>query len=555
MAETSFTVHFAKDDGGVGPLDPDDPPCPEGFTGPIPAPVLPPDGIIIGPTPPPPEPTTTEPKLAISIASMGKGLSTGSSNSDKLPDNQRRVELTVHFQSSDDDCHRWSTALCWRPVPMDFLNLLVNDVAYRGTYNHDEALPTLTGVYDAENNTIVIDESEGDEKQHMKVMWPPGNLFRHLRFDTSGNTWYEPLLKWRLRADPPPENEWPEFWITGPTLLGDDFDIVGSYKYAYSVPVVFTLTAGLLGPADVDAFGTVYEEFTTHEAAFKPSSPQNGVILAAQPPEDGEEYDGPGTEFNEEGLNRWIAEQGPPEGVEYTLLMEVWPAYGRYQIGCDYACGKEGEEEVYSLQGNYGFSYAPSSFRRYPKIKVPVAYLKLGGGLTYIFIYVRYFTIPWDDPEFDPEHDYISENIYFNGEEIDSIGWVSINHDGDTIPVGISFSYGAPLAPDVQEEIRDLIRSNCRFYSATGTEPPNIYDANQSQKNGGNKVEAKIHATFLEDPGDFFCYRALLSYTPLEGIQYASYSFAGWSRGDGYDWENTFFLPSINEGEDEEDEE
>ena len=388
-------------------------PCPLGFTGPVPHPDDPPDPHAPWQPWTPPDndqADTSKPRLQVAwhIESRPGNrvhrFHSGSEGDEGYSGpEERRTELTVRFSDdnaddSPENCYRWANWLCWRPFPLDYLNLVVTKVLYRGVYERDEALPTLSGNYDREAGTITLNEVEGEEGEpSIRIMWPTGDLRPYLRFAYHGlQPWF--VLDYRFRLEPPepiPPEDMPPMWIGGPHLPGDTETLLGQQDYGWRIPVRFTLAEGLLeADNNVDATGSVYQEFLTAADAFNPSNGQGGTIQVAPTPEPGQEPSSPGVDFTQSGLNAWVANEGPLEDTEYTLLMEILPAWGRFELTGHYLCA----EEVHSFQGRYEMRRDESIFFNAPLIRKPVAYLKLNSIKIVIYFYNVNCTIGgWHD--------------------------------------------------------------------------------------------------------------------------------------------------------------
>lgn len=371
-----------------------DPPCPVGFSGTIPT--KNPPGSIYQPGEPeePEEPEDTT-KLAISFDTYSAGKILGNWRNDSNgPKYALEASFTVGFgkgsDGNDSQCPNWASILCWKPIPLDYIGFYISDVWYSGDYEHDMALPTLSGTYDQDNNKIILTQievpGENDEeptqvKPSIRVMWPPGDLKKYIKLEHYLNPWYE--IETRVRTKLPKEGkqdaELPPMWIQGPIIGGDQKGKGGSPTvYALRVPVVFTWAEGEVPPGvPAGAVGIeTYQEFLTAEDAFKPQG-DGMTVQVADMPKEGEEYAGPGVDLTEDGLNEWLTRRGedadPLTAGFYTLLMEIRPAWGLYTVKGKYLCGTE----VRDLSGEYGFYREPSIFLEYPMYKVPVAYLNL----------------------------------------------------------------------------------------------------------------------------------------------------------------------------------
>ena len=371
--------------------DPDKIPCPLGFSGLV----IDPDSGPEGPQPPePPEPPESDqPGMRINMnLEGGAGGGEGGGYSATTPsteDDRPKAELSIRFHglTEEEKCREWADRICWRPYPITGLHLDVNQVIYTGTWKEGEALPALSGSYDQKANTITLDDLPGEEdeegggKPSFKIMWPTGNLGQYMRLWNVLNNWY--LLDYRLRLpdDEVTEEELPPMWVDGPNIPSDKL-IVGfgqeQWDYAFRTPVRWSLAAGLLQPGTTGEIGIEeYADWTTPDKAYKPTSKGNGWIQVADDPEPGEEPSSPGIEFNEQGLNAWLLSRGedaePLDENEYTLVMEVLPSFGRFNVGGKYLCAAE----VRNLHGEYSFYSQQSNLFNAPRVKVPVAYLKL----------------------------------------------------------------------------------------------------------------------------------------------------------------------------------
>ena len=395
---STLIVRFAagNDDGGGGGggTDPKDPPCPLGFTGPIPDPLLPPPGFVIGP-PEPPEPPERRLTLEFETHSAGKILGYRSNGDGP------GTTLTVHFGGGDDDdddkykeCYRWSNIVCWRPRPLAFINYALSDVDYQGTYLDDEALPSFNATFDPEAKSFQVEEIDGTDPV-ISIKFPSGNLSPYLDIEGHGNNWF--FIETHFRLPPPADLETPEMWITGPWIPGDTEEEgnQGKMIYGLRIPVRFFLTAGLLDPtdhADVLALEPPVFDMTLADTALKPSNGPGGMVMLVPVPVPGEEDQVPGVDFTAQALNDWAAQCEDPEAIEdalaeggLTLCMEVLPCWGKFILRAQYACGPENEQEVFDLQGGYSFNRAPSWVYTAPLITKPVAYVCKPYG-DYVFI-------------------------------------------------------------------------------------------------------------------------------------------------------------------------
>jgi len=372
-----------------------DQPCPEGFAGP-PAP-----RTQAGATPEPGETdpaTPPDPCLRISLHPAGGQGGTGQETS---PEDERRrqVELTISFSKHDQEqeqCAQWASLLCWRPWPISYLNLLVTDVIYLGQYLHTESLPLLTGSYHQGDNTISldpIDDPEGEPGAKVNpwvhVMWPTGDLHKYLKIESHNEPWYD--IEYHLRRAAPEGAELPPLWITGPHIPGDTETPMHDPIYAWRIPVKFTLAVGFANPGPTSgAEGLwLYEDLRSPEKAFQPKSNDTGWLSVADNPKPGEEPQSPGIDFNQEGLNRMLAQNvggWPLQDGDYTLLMEVLPAYGKFMLKAKYFC-----QEVQNLQGEYSHHRDQSLFLQGPLMKKPVAYLRLEKGNWLVIQFSHYF--------------------------------------------------------------------------------------------------------------------------------------------------------------------
>ena len=398
LSARSLTIRFGRgfsdDPNDPDPKDPD-PPCPAWFTGQVPADPSHP-GIDFGDGDDSAE-DPTKLRIAFESHSAGKMMSTWGNDANGSP----HASLSVAFKGADPDdpgtqCPPWASILCWKPIPLDYIGFYVGNVRYAGNYERDMALPSLTGTYDQENNQIILTEVEvsGEEgeptkaKPSIRIMWPPGDLMKYINLERYLNPWYE--IETRVRTKMPAGESLPPMWIQGPFIGGDPESGSSSLSnYALRVPVVFTWAEDEVPPgAPTGAVGIeTYREFLTAEEAFKPQG-DGQTVKVADPPEPGQDYNGPGVDLNEAGLNAWLANRGetadPLTANTYTLLMEIRPAWGRYTVKGKYLC----HDNVMDLAGEYGLSRAPSIFLDYPLYKVPVAYLKMG---TVDWIVVNYY--------------------------------------------------------------------------------------------------------------------------------------------------------------------
>ena len=407
----ALTVRFGR--GFNDGPDPEelDPPCPEWFTGQVPAePSIP--GIDFGDGDDSAEDPT---KLRIAFESHSAGKMMGNWGSDT--DGSPHTSLTVSFGDEDDDekdCPNWASILCWRPIPLDYIGFYVSDVRYAGNYAQDMDLPSITGSYDPTTNQITLEEIEipGEEEEEttkvkpsIRIMWPPGDLKKFINLEHYLNPWYE--IETRVRTKMPEGESLPTMWTYGPIIGGDEEGKGGSPTiYALRVPVVFTFAEGeaaAVVPSGATGIET-YRELLTAEDAFKPTG-DGLTVQVADVPKPGEEYNGPGIDLNEAGLNEWLASRSetadPLTADTYTLLMEIRPAWGRYSVKAKYLC----HDNIMDLAGEHRLSREPSIFLNYPLYKVPVAYLKLSQGFWIEFrsLYQdgsSVVLIPWiTDPE------------------------------------------------------------------------------------------------------------------------------------------------------------
>ena len=399
--------------------DPDKIPCPLGFSGLV----IDPDAGTEGPRPPELPQTNEGTQSGMRITLHLEGGSGGGGYSATTPTAEHegpRAELSVRF-AQQDPCPGWADRICWRPYPLAQLHLDVTDVIYTGTWEGDEALPTLSGGYDETTNTITLTELEGEEgeegggKPSIKIMWPTGNLAKYLRLGGLLNNWYE--LDYRLRDpdDEVPTDQMPPMWVDGPNIPSDlkivDFG-PEQWDYAFRTPVRWSLARGLLGPGTTGGTGIEeYADWTTPDKAYKPSSKGGGWIQVADDPEPGEEPGSPGIDFNEEGLNKWLsvrgAEADPLDDTEYTLLMEILPSFGRFNFGGKYLCA----DEIHNLHGEWSFYSQQSTLFDAPRVKVPVAYLKLNK-------YWVVFSIALGFRDTSPHTIYLNgQQLYFQDDE------------------------------------------------------------------------------------------------------------------------------------------
>ena len=458
----TLTINFRGDEEDP----PEGPRCPPGYSGLVPALPKPPE------PPTPPTPTVPEPRMSIAVSSSGAGR--GSVDRSGAEDGRPRVELTINF-GPGDECQKWADNLCWRPSPFDYLNLLVTRVIYDGVYEQDEALPTVSGYFDSAEKRFLFNEIEDEDgnlvKPTLKVMWPTGDLSGYVRMHEHSNDWY--AIDYRIRKEPNPPlspQDIPDMWVTL-SLPGDSKTAMGDPIYGWRIPVRFTLAEGLVEPGpSADAYGDLYEDLTSPDKAFQPKNTGSGGITVANPPGEGEEeWTAPGIDFTEEGVTAFIEAHGPMEESEYTLMMEVLPAYGRFELHGKFRCA----DEVRDLHGVHSMNRAQSNFLNYSLIQKPVAYLKLDRERI-LFIVNRGGSMADD------------YNIYFNGAFVGKTDFWGDNQNTATI---ITLG-GPPLTPPELEHL--VAASNHSLYwnkDYPVEECFSVYETEEKLRNGINNYK------------------------------------------------------------------